>query len=84
MSRHNRSYDKPYPIAEVPKKTFAIVKCERLNLRELPNTESNILCILERGTRLELLDESNSVFFKVVNSYGVEGYCMRDFVEISS
>lgn len=84
MSRNHRNYDKPHPIAETPIKSFVTVTCERLNLRELPRAESKILCVLEKGTRLELIGEANSVFFEVVNSYGVKGYCMKDFVELSS
>lgn len=84
MSRNNRNYDKPHPIEKTPIKSFVTVTCERLNLREFPCTESKILCVLEKGTRLELIGEANSVFFEVANSYGVKGYCMKDFVELSS
>lgn len=58
---------------------IGIVKC-RLNLRENPSKESNILCVLKKDSTVEILEEIYE-WFKVVTESGMEGYCMRDFID---
>lgn len=59
---------------------IGIVKC-RLNLRENPSKESNILCVLKKDSYVEILEEVDE-WFKVITESGIEGYCMRDFINV--
>lgn len=59
---------------------IGIVKC-RLNLRESPSKESNVLYILKKDSSVEILEEIDE-WFKVVTESGIEGYCMRDFIDV--
>lgn len=76
------------PIVEVEEikveETLGMVSnCESLRLREEPNTNSNILAILDAKTLL-LIDSEGSTedFYKVYTEQGLSGYCMKDYVSI--
>lgn len=60
-----------------------VSNCERLRLRKLPNPNSQIICELNVGTKLEIdLDKSTIAFYKVCTETGVEGYCMKQYVAV--
>ena len=60
---------------------FGKVNCSKLNVRKEPNINSNPLCIVEYGTRMEI-SEFNSEWIKVLTQDGASGYCMRKFVDL--
>lgn len=71
---------------ESPKKERKIgmvANCEKLRLRSAPNTGDNVIAELNCGTVLSI-DEENSTggFYKVRTNTGVEGYCMKPFVDL--
>ncbi len=57
---------------------------DRLNLREGPNTTSRVLTVLETGTVVTVLDNSNAQWVRVRTSNGQEGYCSREYLNISN
>lgn len=61
--------------------TGKVCGCAKLNLRNEPSTDSEILCELDFQEEL-VIDEDNSTeeFFKVCTATGVEGFCMRQFI----
>lgn len=63
-----------------------ISKCDRLNIRQLPTKQSNVLTVLSKGTELNIdLDESTDDFYCVhvlINNELVDGYCVKEFIEI--
>ena len=61
--------------------TFGKVNCSKLNVRKEPSINSNPLCIVEYGTRMEI-NEFNGEWIKVLTLDGVSGYCMRKFVDL--
>lgn len=67
-----------------PKKcTGIVVNCFRLNVREKPSTESEVIHILNHKERVTVdLEEAHSDWIKVYLSDGVEGYCMIDYIAI--
>ena len=77
------------PVEESPKKETKVgivANCEKLNLRRSPLKDSdgaNIITVLFPGVAV-LIDEDESTpnFYKVTTEAGVEGYCMRQFIEI--
>lgn len=58
-----------------------VVNCDRLNVREEPDTDADVVCVIKALTEVEI-DESESTdeFYKIYLSSGLEGYCMRKFI----
>ena len=78
------------PVEEAPKKETKVgivANCEKLNLRRSPLKDSdgaNIITELLPGVAVVIdEDESTSDFYKVTTETGLEGYCMRQFIELS-
>lgn len=62
--------------------TGIIVNCARLNVRKNPEFDADVLCVLDKDTEVEIdMAQSTSDFFRIVTASGVEGFCMRQFVE---
>lgn len=57
-----------------------IVKCNLLNLREKPNKDSDIICILPKNSKLFIVSDRNKLFYKI-KFKGITGYCMKNFIE---
>lgn len=69
-------------IEEVKEVTGRII-AEQLYVRTGPSREFDHSAILEKGTLLNIdLEYDDKDFYKVVTSDGIEGYCMKDFIEI--
>lgn len=78
------------PVEETPKKESKVgivANCEKLNLRRSPLKDSdgaNIITELLSGIAVVIdEDESTPDFYKVITETGLEGYCMRRFIELS-
>lgn len=71
---------------DMPKKNpvFGVVSnCKRLNIRKEPSKDSEILCDIIALTELEIdIDKSTDDWYKVFNADGIEGFCMKRFVEL--
>lgn len=66
---------KPEPI------TGVVDNCIRLNVREKPSIDAEILTALEAGSEVRLLkDEIENGFYKICTASGLEGYCMCGYV----
>lgn len=66
-------------------KCVGIVKdCARLNVRREPNMESDVLITIAVGDEIEVFqDKSNTEWYAVCTAAGIEGFCMRNFVNVS-
>lgn len=71
------------PIKEEPKTTIGKVTAKRLNIREKPDINASILCVAEANSELMIEEDANKEWFKVCTVLGVEGYCMKKFVDIN-
>ena len=78
------------PVEEAPKKETKVgivANCEKLNLRRSPLKDSdgaNIITELLPEVAVVIdEDESTPNFYKVITEDGLEGYCMRQFIELS-
>lgn len=77
------------PVDEAPKKETKVgivANCEKLNLRRSPLKDSdgaNIITELLPGVAV-VIDEDKSTpnFYRVITEDGLEGYCMRQFIEV--
>ena len=56
----------------------------RLNVREKPNKNSKVLCVLNRNEEVEISTEEEDTddFYAIITKTGVKGYCMKDYIEI--
>lgn len=77
------------PVVEEPKAPEkkdvfgAVTGCSSLLVREKPNKDADIVTALPAGTEL-MIDRENSTpgYYKVCNAAGIEGFCMRQYVEL--
>lgn len=63
--------------------TFGVVNCNYLNVREAPDPEADVLTVVEKGAEILIdFDVSTDDFYSVCTETGVEGYCMKQFIEV--
>ena len=72
-----------YP-AEVAgfKEKVGIVNCARLNVRVSPTRDASIVCILDRGAKVSIANDSGDEFYSMYTETGVYGYCMKKFITV--
>lgn len=68
---------------EAPKNLGKVIDCIKLNVREEPNTKASVIFEINVGSTV-FIDETCSTddFYKICTEHGVEGYCMKKFIEI--
>lgn len=60
-----------------------VADCAKLNVREEANAEASVLTTLAKGAKVKVdFFESTNDFYKVCTEAGVEGYCMKDYINI--
>lgn len=61
-----------------------VVNCAKLNVRANPNATAAVLCVLDAASEIEInVAKSNNEWVNVLTAAGVDGYCMRKFVNAS-
>ena len=60
-----------------------VVNCKFLNIRETPNKNANILAKLVENSKV-MIDSvaSTNDFYSIFTETGVEGYCVKQFIEV--
>lgn len=77
-----------HPVNEVVETvTQAIVgkvsECSQLYVRKEGKKESDVLCTIDKDSEVQINKvESTEEFYKVITPSGIEGYCMKKFIEI--
>lgn len=71
------------PEKEASKNLGKVVDCVKLNVREEPSIKASVVFEIPVGTTV-YIDETCSTdeFYKICTEHGVEGYCMKKFIEI--
>ena len=60
-----------------------VVNCSKLNIRQYPTLFSDVLGCLVENTEIEIdEDKSTSDFYAICTPTGLEGFCLKKFVEI--
>lgn len=61
-----------------------VVRCAKLNVRKDPDADAEILGTIPAGAEV-MIDEGESTddFYNVCAASGFEGFCMKQFVEVS-
>ena len=68
---------------QVEQKVGTVVDCTKLNVRRKPNPISEVVCEIPNAATVLIDDaESTNEFYKICTSAGIEGYCMKKFIEI--
>lgn len=78
----------PVPVEEtvetvaMPETVHGIVaNCSKLNVREKATMGSEIVCVLDAASEVEInVARSTGDWFYICTVAGIEGYCMRKFV----
>lgn len=59
-----------------------VVGCAKLNVRAEANLFSNVVCVLNAQSEIQIdVNKSNNDWFYICTATGIEGYCMRKYVE---
>lgn len=69
---------------EAANKTHAIVvNCAKLNVREEPSPRAVVVGIIDASNEVVISeDESFGNYYKVLTASGIEGYCIKDYLEL--
>ena len=60
-----------------------VTDCGKLNVRREPTSDSKVITTISSGTEVEINnEESTDEFYKICTAVGVEGFCMRKFINI--
>lgn len=60
-----------------------VTNCSKLNVREKPSINSDVICVLDAMSEIEVnLSKSTDKWVRVHTAIGAEGYCMREYVDI--
>jgi hypothetical protein len=58
-----------------------VTNCEALRIRKEPNVDSEILNVIKKMSKVDILDESDEYFYKIKSiGTNTEGYCMKKFI----
>lgn len=62
--------------------TGMVVGCSKLNVRAAADLFADIVCVLDNRSEIVIdVNKSDRDWFYICTATGVEGYCMRKFVE---
>lgn len=75
--------EEPVHVEEPKSGAGVVVGCVRLNVREHPSSEADVLCTLPAMSQV-LVDLENKCgdWLHVFTASGQEGYCMKRFIEV--
>ena len=63
------------------KPAYGIVNCSKLNVRKGPSKNTDSLCVIDIGSKLEV-EPFNKEWIKATTAEGVSGYWMLEFVDV--
>lgn len=74
--------DEPESIINEPT-SGVVVGCEFLNVRKSSAKDSEVLTIIKSGDKITVdVNLSTNDFYKIHTSSGVDGFCMKKFIEV--
>lgn len=60
-----------------------VAGCTKLNVREHPNMDGSVVCVLPAATEVKVCTAHNyEDWYEVCTASGVEGYCMKKFISV--
>lgn len=74
---------KPEPKPEPKPLTGIVSGCTKLNVREKPNAEAEVVCVITEGSEVVINRiKSTMDFYSVCTAAGLEGFCMKKFITV--
>ena len=59
-----------------------VAHCSKLNIREKPIVNSDIVCVLDVMSEVQIdVNKSTENWFYVCCANGAEGYCMKEYID---
>lgn len=72
--------NKPEPMSV----TGVVAGCVKLNVRAEPKSNADVVCVINAKSELKIdMSKSDDDWFYINTASGVEGYCMRKFVNVN-
>lgn len=63
--------------------TAVVVGCAKLNVREEPTSKATVVAVIDASNEVVVYDsESFGNYYKVCTASGIEGYCVKDYLEL--
>lgn len=81
----NKEIIKEENIKEEVKRTAKgkVIDCTRLNVRRRPNKDSEVNCIIDVDSVVEINEnKSNDEWYRVITDNGIYGYCMKQYISL--
>lgn len=69
---------------EAPKDVFGVVTgCAKLNIREEPNRDAEIVTVVAKDTKLKVdMETFDGEWIAVCTASGIQGFCMVDYIDV--
>ena len=59
-----------------------VANCTRLNVRVAPNSKADVACVVEAKASVEIdTSKSTDDWYHVCTVAGIEGYCMKQYID---
>lgn len=59
-----------------------VANCGKLNVRVAPNPDADVACVLNAQSEVVInVTESTDEWFSICTAAGMEGYCMRKYID---
>lgn len=66
-----------------PEQKGVVFNCAQLNVRRKPFPNSEILAVIKKDTEVIVdLKKSKKDFYKVYTAAGIEGFCVKDYINL--
>lgn len=60
-----------------------VTNCIKLNVRKAPFKDADVACVIPLATEVRVtIEESTEEFYRVSTEAGVEGFCMKKYINI--
>lgn len=60
-----------------------VVDCAKLNVREEPSPKADVVAVIDASNEVVVYDsESFGNYYKVCTAAGIEGYCVKDYLQL--
>ena len=80
----NAEHDSPAKSDATVRKFGTVANCGRLNVRRLPDADAEVVTQLPAGSEVMIdVTGSTDAFYKVCTAAGIDGWCMRRYIEIN-
>ena len=64
-------------------KTGVVKDCRMLNVRKNPEVRENIIFEIPVSSEVKIIDDcASNDFYKICTTSGLEGYCMKKYIEV--